>query len=367
MNKKISIEIAVGIIILIALAFGGYVWFQGKKVEAPTQTRIIQSSTKKQDQPTINNKIESENIYQNNEFGFQATFPQSWSDDFKAEKEEISKEESLSNNLGEIILSFKFPLDNSISEQEDSATQIIDEWLWKIRIIPAANWRTDLCGSKPLCIQGKILGRNSQYVFESIGHANVYGAETICAEQLEKQPNFCKALNDFDENKINFKLKADQLQNYVNPKYGFQLTLPAGWENYKVVNFDKDFAKDGLASVHFAFFTGQKDWAFGITDQDGKLIPGGEKYADLFAISIWSKNKWDKDINSKECKNDPNPGCPIESQVAAKTDKYVFTFVQGNGIPPVDWEEKLENIFSGSFEGSGPIAKQKLNFQVTNQ
>ena len=35
MNKKISIELAVGIIILIALAFGGYVVFEAKKAEAP--------------------------------------------------------------------------------------------------------------------------------------------------------------------------------------------------------------------------------------------------------------------------------------------------------------------------------------------
>ena len=35
MNKKISIEIAVGIITLIALAFGGFMIFEAKKVEAP--------------------------------------------------------------------------------------------------------------------------------------------------------------------------------------------------------------------------------------------------------------------------------------------------------------------------------------------
>jgi len=34
-NKKISIEIAVGIIVLIVLAFGGYVFFETRKVEAP--------------------------------------------------------------------------------------------------------------------------------------------------------------------------------------------------------------------------------------------------------------------------------------------------------------------------------------------
>jgi len=134
---------------------------------------------------------------------------------------------------------------------------------------------------------------------------------------------------------------------YANPVFGFTLALPEGWEKYQV-SIQKDKGDDNHTYIYFMMPTTDK--LGGAYDKNtGKLIPD---MADIFVITATSLSTWNKDINSQECKTNPNPECPDESSVLAKNNKYVFTAHHGNGITPKDVQKFVtESAASGFFSG----------------
>ncbi|EKE19789.1 MAG: hypothetical protein ACD_8C00105G0002 [uncultured bacterium] len=81
MNKKIASEIAVGVILFLAIAVGGIFWMQNKKVQAPvSQTITTQPATQPvQQQPTEQttptSEVEDWQTYSNAKLGFEIKYP----------------------------------------------------------------------------------------------------------------------------------------------------------------------------------------------------------------------------------------------------------------------------------------------------
>ena len=115
---------------------------------------------------------------------------------------------------------------------------------------------------------------------------------------------------------------------YTNPEFGFKLNLPAGWDNYKV-SVQKSTTQKGYTNIHVLLPTTDASWP-GHYISDTETMKG---YVSMFAIGAWDASLWNQEKNSKDCKNDPNPGCLNESAVVAKNNKYVFDITGAQDYP----------------------------------
>jgi hypothetical protein len=119
---------------------------------------------------------------------------------------------------------------------------------------------------------------------------------------------------------------------YKNTDYRFQVTFPKGWEKYQV-SIQRDKGDDKHTYFYFMLPTTDKSWNGSYDKNTGGLIPG---MVDIFVITANDLATWNKDLNSTECKQNPNPSCPFEGNVIAKNGKYVFDASYGNGLLPPD-------------------------------
>ena len=110
---------------------------------------------------------------------------------------------------------------------------------------------------------------------------------------------------------------------YTNNKYGFQLTLPGGWENYKAIENNMP------GTIFFLLPTKDKTWA--APDNSGKDSKSG--YADVFSIDISTIGDWTKTCVPKCDREENGPGCYICTDYVAKNSKYVFTFYPPQTLP----------------------------------
>jgi hypothetical protein len=162
-----------------------------------------------------------------------------------------------------------------------------------------------------------------------------------------------------------FAVKKCQAQSdplvYINTDYGFQITFPTGWENYKVDIDDKQVATTGSVYLHLLLPTTDKTYPVDILSSGEKL----NGYVDVISITAWNKSEWDKEINSTECKTNPNPGCPFEGSKLDANAKYVFDISHGNGVFPNDIMGKVDSLFkkTGS-ETIGQSVANKLDFKL---
>ena len=138
---------------------------------------------------------------------------------------------------------------------------------------------------------------------------------------------------------------------YKNTEYGFQVTLPEGWEKYQVsIQWDK--GDDKHTYFYFMLPTADKKWIGSYDKNTGKTIPG---MVDIFVITANDLATWNKDLNSQECKENPNPSCPYEGSVVAKNSQYVFDASYGNGLLPPDVQsfksaESAQEFLEGKFK-----------------
>jgi hypothetical protein len=141
---------------------------------------------------------------------------------------------------------------------------------------------------------------------------------------------------------------------YANNEYGFQITIPKGYPDWKAM-VEKDYGGKGVTYIHMIFKTSDQLWSK--TGEENfvthEKFPG---YASIFAFTAWEKSIYDKTV--EECKKDPNPGCP--STILGQNSKYVFDVSLGNGVPPKD----LENLRK-LLDSSGDIGKA-LEFKTIN-
>ncbi|MCX6763491.1 MAG: hypothetical protein NTZ97_02030 [Candidatus Moranbacteria bacterium] len=148
---------------------------------------------------------------------------------------------------------------------------------------------------------------------------------------------------------------------YTNTDFGFQITLPKGWENFKVDINNKEAITNGTVYIHFLVPTTDKAYPYAILSNGSKL----NGYVDVIAITAWNKSEWDKQKNSQECKTNPNPGCPFEGSKLGESAKYVFDITHGNGTFPDDIMGVVDNLFKKTgAQTTGQSVAQKLDFQL---
>jgi putative hemolysin len=138
---------------------------------------------------------------------------------------------------------------------------------------------------------------------------------------------------------------------YTNTDYGFQVTLPKGWEKYQV-SVQRDKGDDKHTYFYFMLPTSDKSWIGSYNKNTGKSIAG---MVDIFVITANDLATWNKDLNSTECKENPNPSCPYEGSVVAKNNQYVFDAGYGNGLLPPDVEKfrsakSAQEFLNGKFK-----------------
>jgi hypothetical protein len=152
----------------------------------------------------------------------------------------------------------------------------------------------------------------------------------------------------------NFKAIGNKVASsliYKNTDYGFQVALPKGWEKYQVsIQWDK--GDDKHTYIYFMLPTANKSWVGSYNRNTGKTIPG---MVDIFVITANDLNTWNKDLNSTECQENPNPSCPYEGSVVARNNKYVFDASYGNGLLPPDVEKfrsakSAQEFLTGKFQ-----------------
>ncbi|MFZ2188783.1 MAG: hypothetical protein WAV73_04440 [Candidatus Moraniibacteriota bacterium] len=140
-------------------------------------------------------------------------------------------------------------------------------------------------------------------------------------------------------------------QVYKNEKYGFQLTLPKGWENYKALANETTGSKNVVAYVYIDLPTSEKTWPGDTDPATGKSFMG---YASMFAITVWSTDGYAAEL--KRCKTESDPGCPGADVVSVKSDRYVFS-IRGPQAMPEDLQKSM---------GGGYIEKIKQSFKLAN-
>lgn len=169
--------------------------------------KIVDNSIK------INNDVEvKDNIYRNKKYGFEINFPGNL-DKLKVEERQIKEEESIFGSNGEITLYFNYQLDKEMPlEMESSLGNLKEMSIFYFSVIPKEDWKNDTCEEIKvdfLCRQGKKIGENDKYVFES-GFTSIEGAGSLCVVHGDKQKEFCNVDSMFNEmvknNNLDFKI-----------------------------------------------------------------------------------------------------------------------------------------------------------------
>ena len=116
--------------------------------------------------------------------------------------------------------------------------------------------------------------------------------------------------------------EAVNLQTYKNTQFGFQLTLPVGWDNYKSFVNNNPTDKNVVAYVYIDLPTSNKNWP-----GDGNL----KGYASMLAVTVRSIDGYNAAV--KTCKTQPDPSCPGTNILSTKSSKYMFEITGPQAMP----------------------------------
>lgn len=141
---------------------------------------------------------------------------------------------------------------------------------------------------------------------------------------------------------------------YSNADFGFEITLPKGWEGYKAITTTFSANERG---VYIDLPTNNKDWPGDTDPATGKSMMG---YASMFAISVWDVDAWNK--HAVDCKKEMTPDCGGE--VLAKGNIYVYEFTNPQAMPEdlIDVWNDTKSI-KESFKMI-PLTKQSSDWQT---
>lgn len=137
---------------------------------------------------------------------------------------------------------------------------------------------------------------------------------------------------------------------YTNTEYGFQLTLPEGWEDYKVFSYDmsKNPWSSGLNNRIVLALPTKEKMRPGILDPNDSnwFIPeytGQYKfikwYADMIILNLWTPEWYNKE--QQRCNIDPNPSCIGSTELLWNNQSYYFTYFGPQDLP-VDISAKIK-------------------------
>jgi hypothetical protein len=141
---------------------------------------------------------------------------------------------------------------------------------------------------------------------------------------------------------------------YANFDYGFQITIPAEYTDWKPM-IEKDYGGKGISYIYILFKTKDPDFAKFETENfvTHEKFKG---YQSIFAFTAWTKDAYKKAV--EDCKKDPSPDCP--ATIVGQNDKYVIDMQLGNGVPPKDLESLRTMLDKSGDKGKA------LEFKIIN-
>jgi len=212
MNNKIKTEIAIGIILLIAIIVGGFIWLSGKQQtgqnQPATPTPVAQQPAQ---QPSNVNKTADWHTYKNDKYGFEITFTDAWKNYKTVE----------TGDNQDATIQIQIPTTDPNWKRFGNLATPLD-----IMIFTKAQWAQ----ASKQALAPNLITQNNQYVFAYTGWQDVPsdfgGSNSIGYQKLE----FDKVISSFkltqqtnDQTVTN--IPASWI-NYTDSKYGFELRLP---------------------------------------------------------------------------------------------------------------------------------------------
>ena len=202
-NKKISSEIAVGIILLVAIIIGGVFWLQNKAqapVTAPVTTQPATVAQTPVTQPAVD-ETANWKTYTNTKYGFELKTPQDW---------EVKNEEKVYYDIESTDKIAQKMINFSVQKKNGTVT------ILTILITPTKNLK--LCEDTPFCSPGEYIKQNNEFSF---GFSSGLGVGV--KENLQDDSAVLESFKFTDS-------AADETANwqtYTNEKYGFEFKYPS--------------------------------------------------------------------------------------------------------------------------------------------
>lgn len=360
------------IIAIVAITTGILGWKFAKKTQAPENPETAaMSGVQTQNQANQNaNKLEQElesNVYKNEKFGFQLTLPKEWGG-YKTYKDEWE-------DMTTAGVYFGIATKNKDWLSADLPSGYADLFAINVEKIDDYNKRCQECKEDqknmgPACVECdgnlrtdvigmKKIGKNKEYVF-SVHVAQAIPDDLINVIYGTPGEYDAKKVSDTIIDKIskNFEIINEVAggQMYRNEKYGFELTLPDGWKNYKVSveSYNIDDEKENL-NKKLGVYIGCVDCAlvrFGLPTSDKNYSYEMEKYGGntILMLNIQDIFSWDKNYNSPYCKkkNQEDIECVGGYGLWGKNDKYAVTRGATSDIAKdlIEFADDVDNIKS---------------------
>jgi len=142
-NKKIPSELAIGIILILAIIIGGAVWLGGRGIKQPNQ--VLNQEAKKE-VPDNNEEIEEWQTYRNEKYGFEIKLPNNYN--FEFIDRDIDAKKAEEGDLIFQVWSNKYVIDISKTK-----FNTIDEW-FSNSMKENSIFRTDNTSSENIDISG---------------------------------------------------------------------------------------------------------------------------------------------------------------------------------------------------------------------
>lgn len=308
------------ILILAGFIAGSMLWtgMDSYENDGVALTTIVNNSPK----PT-KISIKDWKTYENKDLGFSFKYPSDWEIREDGANKEMTILDSTHKTIqqagGELGLSISFDnvayssFDDMVGKYEkNDDTKAIDKAL------------NDTISAKFL----KTIEGRSVYLFQSPDKKHFLS--------LFDNPDNSVNISDFNQILSTFQFtdsEATTSQVYTNSTYGFSLTFPKGWEDYKM----KEAKIDGSIATYYVNIPTKFP-----ASPEGDSIDLKGHYSP-FAISVYTLDQW----------NEALLGEGLQFSLIAKNDKYAVTWAHAQWAPE-------------DFKSDGDIAGIIASFKFTN-
>jgi hypothetical protein len=125
---------------------------------------------------------------------------------------------------------------------------------------------------------------------------------------------------------------------YTNTQYGFQLTLPRGWENYRAV-LNRTPGSSWSAIVSIEMPTSDKA-SVGYPDSTGKSLKG---YYSMIRVLVYSNKEYEAEVARCKTANDPNCNVTMPGNaITGEGNTNVFAIGNQQAEPSADLQKLPE-------------------------
>lgn len=147
---------------------------------------------------------------------------------------------------------------------------------------------------------------------------------------------------------------------YTNSDYGFQLTLPKGYQDFIT---DKETTEYFVGDIKVKtdeitfYFKSRPGY-----ENDSSKIKG---YENIFSVVIWSQSEWNKIASLTESKCVPL--CPLNFKLG-ESNRRAYTISFGNSYDGMNINfSNLTKILGVEQKNTGTVATEALSFKIIQQ